>query len=804
MQPSSNSEGDPMFVSPIRVLRTSGKVKVKKDISHLALIYEESESAPELVLDYGRCEGGFPVFDITSVSAPDGQSEVTFKVTYSETIEGIDDEHGDGPFFLFSNAMDCYRVCTHHARVSQDTQTVKSRFIQASQRYQKITLIEPNTSLVFSRVAFLSIRPQAALKAKFRCSDETINRIWRDGVRTVDMCTVEREETVPAWEVVDEGTRVFAGHWAPCRQGTRWSDKKVTFQAKVEECGASWAVRMITNGLIFCLDTRSRRLSAVEGLADQSCIIPSIKRGSWELPEALDLSGWLTVETLAVNDSVSVSIQGQEVATVTGIHVKAMLGDRLDNAGSVALGGPPGWTTLYRDLLVKSLDGQTLYQNSMLPRDAERTFADFQVGTNKFPCIIDGAKRDRACFGGDVFVTGRSLAYSTANLDAWKGSVELLLSHQNKDGYLGNLCPIQAPEHTGPDEPPYYGHYSLTYALLLVVSIKDYWMHSGDRALVNKIIYQLQRQIDFTKSFLNSDGLVDAPPYLSMTWFPMGGPIFGVSTGLNLAYLDALNAMALMSPDREIESMYSSQATSLRETIIRVLWNAEHGTMRPALSLEADVVFQDVNAYAATLGVSPHDSRTAENIFPFDESLPSAFRSVDKWNKFGLASPYASGFALEALFAKNEGERAKDLLFKVWGVMANQDNPNYSGAHWEAIKTDGTPFNHDVSLAHGWSTWPVFLLPRYLAGVYPLEAGWKKIGVTPVLAGLDMVEYSLETPQGYVRVCLHIDKPKKTGVIKVLIPEGTTAVVKAPNGWTLGTEGLIQGDGTEVSVKIWG
>jgi hypothetical protein len=83
-----------MFVSPIRVLRTSGKVQVGKDFSHLTLIYGESKSAPELVLDYGRCEGGFPVFDITSVSAPDDQSEVTFKVTYSETIEGIDHEHG--------------------------------------------------------------------------------------------------------------------------------------------------------------------------------------------------------------------------------------------------------------------------------------------------------------------------------------------------------------------------------------------------------------------------------------------------------------------------------------------------------------------------------------------------------------------------------------------------------------------------------------------------------------------------------------------------------------------------------------
>jgi hypothetical protein len=284
----------------------------------------------------------------------------------------------------------------------------------------------------------------------------------------------------------------------------------------------------------------------------------------------------------------------------------------------------------------------------------------------------------------------------------------------------------------------------------------------------------------------------------------MGGPIFGVSTGLNLAYLDTLNAMALMSPDEETESLYLSQARSLREMIVHVLWNSERGTMRPALSLEADGVFQDVNAYAATLGVSPHDPRTAENIFPSGDSLPSAFRGIDKWNKFGLASPYASGFALEALFVKQEGERAKDLLFKVWGAMANQDNPNYSGAHWEAIKTDGTPFNHDVSLAHGWSTWPVFLLPRYLAGVYPLEAGWEKIGVAPVLAGLDMVEYSLETTQGYVRVCLYIEEPKKTGVIKVLIPEGTTAVVKAPNGWTLATEGLIQGNGTEVSVEILG
>ncbi|PNP75145.1 hypothetical protein FNYG_11514 [Fusarium nygamai] len=802
MENSRETRNAPKFVTPKRILRTLGNVTSENEVSCFTLSNGDSEDKAEVIFDYGRCEGGFPVFTIESASAPEGQQQVAFQVTYSETIEGIDNENGDGPFFLFSNAMDSYRVCQHHATVTNDTQTVKPRFTQASQRYQKITLLDPNTSIVFSKVGFQAVRPDATVKANFHCSDETINRIWRDGVRTVDLCTVAREETVPAWDVTDEGTRVYGSHWAPCRQGTRWKDYKVTFQTKVEEHGASWAVRMITNGLIFCLDTRSRTLTAVEGLSNKSSILPSIERGSWQLPETLDLSGWLTIETLAVGDRVTVKIEGHEVAAVRDIYVKAMLGNGLVNTGSVAFGGPPGWVALYRDLSVANHDGQTLYKNSLLQPDASRTFDDFQVGTNKLACIIDGAKRDRASFGGDAFVTGRSIAYSTADFEAWKGTIQLLLSHQTKEGYLGNLCPIQAPEHDGADDPPHYGHYSLTYALLLVISIKDYWLHSGDLSLVGKSYSQLERQMEFTRGFLNSDGLVQAPPHLSMTWFPMGGPVFGVSTGLNLAYLDALNAMASMSRDSEAASQYSSKAANLKEALIRRLWNNEQGSMRPALSLDPDGVFQDVNAYAATLGVSPDHPKLVEGIFPASEALPSASRGLGKWDKFGLTSPYVSGFALEALFVKNEGIKARELLSQVWGVMADQDNPNYSGAHWEAMRTDGSPFNHDVSLAHGWSSWPVFLLPRYLAGVYPLEAGWKRIGVEPILAGLEEVTYSLETPQGPFSVGLHVNEEQGQGSIKLLVPHGSTAVVKAPKGWSLENDGVIQGSGTEVSVKL--
>ncbi|KAH7473275.1 hypothetical protein FOMA001_g11890 [Fusarium oxysporum f. sp. matthiolae] len=820
MENSKETRNTPKFVTPKRILRTSGNVINGNEIWSFTLSNGDFDNKAEVIFDYGRCEGGFPVFTIASTSAPEGHQQVAFQVTYSETIQGIDNENGtvtfryvatsvpmltvtgDGPFFLFSNAMDSYRVCQHHATITNDTQTVKPRFTQASQRYQKITLIDSSTSIVFSKVGFQAVRPDAPVKANFHCSDETINRIWRDGVRTVDLCTVAREETVPAWDVTDEGTRVYGSHWAPCRHGTRWLDYKVIFKTKIEDHGASWAVRMITNGLIFCLDTRSRTLTAVEGLSNKSCILPSFEKGSWQLPEALDLSGWLTIETVAVEDHVTVTIEGHEVATVRDIYVKAMLGNSLVNTGSVAFGGPPGWVALYRDLSVTDLGGLALYENSLLHAEAERTYGDFQVGTNKLACIIDGAKRDRASFGGDAFVTGRSIAYSTADFEVWKGTIQLLLSHQTKDGYLGNLCPIQAPEHDGVDDPPYYGHYSLTYALLLVVSIKDYWLHSGDWSLVKKSYGQLQRQMEFTKGFLNSDGLVQAPPYLSMTWFPMGGPVFGVSTGVNLAYLDALNAMASMSPDSKTASEYSHQAANLKQALIHMLWNNEQGTVRPALSLDPDGVFQDVNAYAATLGVSTDHPKVVEGVFPASESLPFAFRGLDKWDKFALTSPYASGFALEALLAKNEGIKARELLSQVWGVMADQDSPNYSGAHWEAMKTDGSPFNHDVSLAHGWSSWPVFLLPRYLAGVYPLEAGWKRIGVEPVLAGLEAVRYSLETPQGHLSVVVHINEEGGKGSVKIVVPQGSTAVVRPPKSWVLENDAVIQGSGTEVSVKL--
>lgn len=333
------------------------------------------------------------------------------------------------------------------------------------------------------------------------------------------MCSVEKGETAPSWHVTEDGTRVFGQHWAPCRQGTRWGDKVVTFEVRVEEHGASWGVHMVANGIIFCLDMDRLKLFAYEGLSHQASVFPVKNLGSWSIDGVVEKGTWITVVTTTISDTIEVLINGNQIASLDKIGIRPILGGDV-NTGSVAFGGPESWKAMYRNLLINDANGSRLYENDMKPDNKNRLLEDFQVGTNYVACMVDGAKRDRACFGGDLFVSGRGVAYAGLDMAAVAGSIELLTSHQTEDGYLGNLCPIQAPIYRG-DEPPTYAFYSLTYALLLVVAIKDYWMHSGDDTVVERCLPRIEKLFGFVDRHVQTSGLIEAPPGLSSTFYPL-------------------------------------------------------------------------------------------------------------------------------------------------------------------------------------------------------------------------------------------------------------------------------------------
>ena len=80
------------FIEPIHVLRYVGNVTVALKASTFTLSNEGGDATQaEIILDYRQCEGGLPVFKISSAS---GNSTLDLTVVYSEGIEGIDHASG--------------------------------------------------------------------------------------------------------------------------------------------------------------------------------------------------------------------------------------------------------------------------------------------------------------------------------------------------------------------------------------------------------------------------------------------------------------------------------------------------------------------------------------------------------------------------------------------------------------------------------------------------------------------------------------------------------------------------------------
>jgi alpha-L-rhamnosidase len=268
----------------------------------------------------------------------------------------------------------------------------------------------------------------------------------------------------------------------------------------------------------------------------------------------------------------------------------------------------------------------------------------------------------------------------------------------------------------------------------------------------------------------------------------MGGPIFGASGKINLAYFDALRAMAKMCISAKLKDGYLARAERLRASIMSHLWNENSGIIRMSDITSPNGVCQDINAYGITTGVAPfHPNAESVLCAPEDGNLPLAFQGIERWEEKNVVSPYASGFAAEALFERHYGSSAVGLVERVWGLMADSTNANYSGGHWEAMKPDGTPIQDDTSLMHGWSTWPVYLLPRYLGGLEPIEPGWTRWKCRPILAGLESVDVQLSTPVGEIEVTLLMEESRGTGQIIVTVPSGSVAEVFAPEEWIIVT-----------------
>ncbi|MGW3604932.1 alpha-L-rhamnosidase C-terminal domain-containing protein [Micromonospora sp. NPDC005161] len=427
------------------------------------------------------------------------------------------------------------------------------------------------------------------------------------------------------------------------------------------------------------------------------------------------------------------------------------------------------------------------------------------------PVILDGAKRDRRIWAGDLFNAGRStytaFGYGPQGSEYISNSIGVLGSRQAANGSV----PGESANWTS--VPAVAQFYSTAYSIYFPVGLVDNYRYTGDLDFAISQYGRLRAQMDYNLSLTNADGLiVTTSGSDGRDWDFYDGGRAGTVTATNVLYYRALSEAAWLA-GHMIEDVptnaeaatwaadkaaWEARANQVKASINATLFDAERGVYRMSNvntgNRSGNAVPQDANSMAVLWGVAPEEKVSGildylkNNLW--GEQGPQPF-SPDA-NNSTLISTHISGFELAARYEAGNTEDALALTKTLWARMANPSDPFYTGAFWENHQQNGDLTDANKSLAHSWASGPTWNMSAYLLGVKPVEPGFATWTVKPHLSDLEWSEGQVPTPSGDIKVKWSQDDDEVVE-LDVTVPDGTSGEIWVPlaaeNSVSVGSEG---------------
>jgi hypothetical protein len=411
------------------------------------------------------------------------------------------------------------------------------------------------------------------------------------------------------------------------------------------------------------------------------------------------------------------------------------------------------------------------------------------------PSVLDGAKRDRAIWSGDLKIEGQGIADTLgSNGDNYvKQSLLTLITSSPQGGGLN----ADTLFRTGP--------YSNSYSSWTLDAAATYYRNTGDTAFARQVLPWLEGQLAYDATLAGPDGLIVTGPQISTTsggydWDFYDGAKTGTVTAFNDLYYQSLRDVAYIEAslgNTAKAAAYNQTAGRVRDAINANLFNPATGTYYLSES-DHSTLAQDANALSVLFGVAP--AGKVPGILNALKTLWGAHGSepFSGTTYSNLISPYITAFEVEADYLAGDTADAERLMHLTWDQMTDPRNPFYTGTMWENIGPDGTATEARTSLAHGWASGPTPIMTGYVLGVQPAGPGYQTFTVAPHFGSLRWAEGAVPTPHGPIFVRWARDGRRFS--LTVEVPAGTTAFIDVPGGRHLtlaggahGTEHTIAG-----------
>jgi len=393
--------------------------------------------------------------------------------------------------------------------------------------------------------------------------------------------------------------------------------------------------------------------------------------------------------------------------------------------------------------------------------------------------LVDGAKRDRTVWSGDMGVSTPTAFVSLGDTASTRNGLTTLFAHQKATGEL----PFAGPEVN------FYG--SDVYHLWTLNGVYDYFLFSADKAWLDGIWVQYAKGVAFSAAKIDAQGLLSVNEANDWARSDQGGENIEANA-LFYRVLDTCSILAAIEGDSTLATTCASQATGVQAAANARLWDADAGLYRdnPTSTLHP----QDGNALAIWYGLVDSPARS--------QSIVAALKA--NWNAFGARTPEWTGISpfpgsLEVLarFAAGDDQNALDLIRLEWGYMLNADIGTGS-TFWEGYNDDGS-FAYGgsyMSCAHGWATGPTSALTTFVLGIAPeLPEGSVAYSLVPHPGDLTHAEGTLVLP-GNQLVWASWDHPACGDfTLEVHAATGAPGVVGIP---TFGGSRPVSLDGVEI------
>ncbi|MGQ7889113.1 alpha-L-rhamnosidase-related protein [Paenibacillus sp. WC2504] len=769
-------------VHPVKVVSISGDVTnpqalVNSGTGVTTLTMLPGGPNPTIIMDYGKDVGGVPKFQVTAATG-----SPTLQAGYSESEKFISPT-GDGGSPWASGDPKRYDTYT-----ITGPGTVTNQYIQGGQRYEEITLTSPG-SVSLSSVG-IYFEPYLAnandYKGYFISSSDQLNRIWYAGAYTAQLNQVRPGTAEPPIWTIEDNTLTTGGTSAGpgyLKIGSNWSDYRVSFRTAIDQNQSGWVLRAAPESYyLFILNASNDTVGTPNTL--QQVVYTSTGYqviGNVQMPYSLTPGVYYDVESVVQGNTVTTYINGQKVASFDTTTLPSGMPNL--QTGTFGFREFSGEKAKFKDLKVTDLAGAVLYENSFGDSSA---LNDFSIpnnnGENTLSLLVDGAKRDRAIWSGDLSTLGPTVFVTTAANEYMRDSLELFGSYQGANGYLPGAIAPQVPLHTGPLNSTTMYAYSASYSMYFVRDLAEYYLYTGDKTFLEQEWPVVQRELAWSASQVNNQGLFITDQSNGNDWDYYDGPKKGGVTAFNALYYQTLldgASMAKALGHTELAEQYTDQAATLKKAINTNLFNPTTGVYDVSTEIRG-TIGQDANAFAILFDIAPKN-HVPEMLETMKKTLWTAQGPHPFSSNTGLSniiSPYVSGFELLARLSVNDTDNAMRLLNSMWVQMV-VEGPYYTGALWENVGVSGEP-TADTSLAHGWATTPTFALSQYVLGVGPVDPGYKTWIVQPHSGNLEWAEGQVPTEYGPLSVKWGQDSSSHQFVMNVQSPVGTTGTIAVP------------------------